>query len=127
MATCDMCQVVCVVWVTKNSQSNYYMFWVPFVLGVSLILTFESHVWKVKLFCLIRADVVCHTVILCCLCFRLPNIDNVYQLIICFICAEYRTVSGVAGPLVILDKVKVCVVFSNTVLNTLQTFISSFC
>ena len=40
-------------------------------------------------------------------------------------CAEYRTVSGVAGPLVILDKVKVCVVFLTMLLITLQFFINS--
>jgi len=38
---------------------------------------------------------------------------------------EYRTVSGVAGPLVILDKVKVCVVFLTMLLITLQFFINS--
>jgi hypothetical protein len=39
--------------------------------------------------------------------------------------AEYRTVSDVAGPLVILDKVKVCIFFSNVLLLSLLQKVSA--
>lgn len=68
---------------------------------------FEYYVLVKLFFGLIRTNAVfCgHSVFYA---FSLPNKVDVL-VSNCSMCAEYRTVSGVAGPLVILEKVKVCI------------------